>query len=354
MKASVIKLEEVNWKHLDSFEDRTVFQTREWVGFVAETQKAKPVIVELSENGRVFGYFTGLTFTRFGVKILGSSFPGWSTPYMGFNLVPGASRASALQAIERLAWDNLKCLHMEVSDPYFSQAEGQELGFGLEFYSSYRTDLTRPETELFNSMDSACRRCVRKAEKSGVVIEEAHDNEFASEYYQQLKDVFAKQGLVPSYSLQRVKALVKHMEPTGRVLLLRARDPEGKCIASGIFPGFNQIAEFWGNASFRSSQILRPNELIQWYVMRYWKQRGVRIYDWGGEGKYKEKYGCVPHRVPWFTKSRYRLLSRLRGEARKAFVAKQKFMGRFQRQNHEQGDDSLAPSSQASGKPQEG
>lgn len=353
MKASVIKLEEVNWEKLDSFEDRTVFQTREWVRFVAETQKAKPLIAELSEDGRVVGYFTGLTFTRFGVRILGSSFPGWSTPYMGFNLAPGVARASALRAVERLAWDDLKCLHMEVSDPYFSEDDGHELGFSLEFYTSYRTDLTRPETELFNSMDSACRRCVRKAEKSGVVIEEAHDDKFAEEYYEQLKDVFAKQGLVPTYSLERVKALVKHMQPTGRVLLLRARDPQGKCIASGIFPGFNKIAEFWGNASFRSSQILRPNEFIQWYVMRYWKNRGVQIYDWGGEGTYKEKYGCVVHRVPWFTKSRYKLLSRLRDEARKAFSAKQRFMGRLQRQHDEPPDGSLAASSQAAGKPHE-
>src|SRR5689334_11919781 len=299
MKASLINFDEANWELLDGFADRTVFQTRQWVQFVAETQEAKPVVAELSQDGKSRGYFTGLTFTRFGIKILGSSFPGWTTPYMGFNLLPGASRAAALRAVERLAWDNLKCLHMEVSDPHFSEQDGEEGGFSREFYISYRTDLTRSETELFNAMDSACRRCVRKAEKSGVRLEEAHDAGFAGDYYEQLKDVFAKQGLVPTYTLDRVKALVKHMEPTGRVLLIRARDAEGKCIASGIFPGFNKIAEFWGNASFRSSQILRPNELIQWYVMRYWKQRGVEVYDWGGEGKYKEKYGCVPHRVPW-------------------------------------------------------
>jgi hypothetical protein len=151
-------------------------------------------------------------------------------------------------------------------------------------------------------MESACRRCIRKAEKSGVKIEEAHDLAFADEYYEQLKDVFAKQGLVPTYSVERVRSLVKHLEPSGNVLLIRARDGEGKCIATGIYPGFNKIAEFWGNASFRSHQNLRPNEACHWYALRYWKQRGATLYDWGGEGTYKEKYGCVPHRVPWFTK----------------------------------------------------
>ena len=186
-------------------------------------------------------------------------------------------------------------------------------------------------------MDSACRRCVRKAEKSGVVIEEASDLAFADEYFTQLQDVFAKQGLVPTYTVERVRSLIKHLLPTGNLLLVRARDAEGKCIATGIFPGFNKIAEFWGNASFRSSQILRPNEYIQWYVMRYWKRRGIAIYDWGGGGTYKEKYGCVPHSVPWFTKSRYPMVSKFRNEAKKMFERKQRFLGWLQGKQTERG-----------------
>jgi hypothetical protein len=171
---------------------------------------------------------------------------------------------------------------------------------------------------------------VRKAEKSGVTIEESHDLDFADEYYEQLKDVFAKQGLVPTYSAERVRALVRNLEPTGRILLVRAHDPQGKCIASGIFPGFNKIAEFWGNASYRSSQNLRPNEAIHWYAMKYWKRRGVEVYDWGGEGAYKEKYGCIKHSVPWFTKSRFGFISTLRGQAKAMFERKQRFQGWLQ------------------------
>src|SRR6266853_5451943 len=114
MKCEIVDFEKADFRQLDSFADRTVFQTREWVRFVAETQNATPVLAQLSEGGKVAGYFTGLTFTRLGVKVLGSSFPGWTTPYMGFNLVPGASRSAALAALEPAAWNDLKCLHMEV------------------------------------------------------------------------------------------------------------------------------------------------------------------------------------------------------------------------------------------------
>jgi hypothetical protein len=330
MDYRLIDFESADWEHLDRFEDRTVFQYREWLLFVAESQKATPVMAELHNGNDVVGYFSGLTFKRFGIKILGSSFPGWTTPYIGFNLRPGAPRAAALETVEKLAWD-LKCAHMEVSDPFFSFEDGRALGFSSTSYSSYRTDLTKSEDELFAAMDSACRRCIRKAEKNGVKIEEAHDPAFAEEYYSQLEEVFAKQGLVPTYPVERVRSLIKNVEPTGRLLLLRARDPEGKCIATGIFPGYNKIAEFWGNASVRSGQIWRPNELIHWYAMRYWKKLGIAIYDWGGEGTYKEKYGCVPHKVPWFTKSRNRMLATLRNEAKKMFQYKQRVVGRLQR-----------------------
>ena len=330
MKLHRIDIKNADWKLLDSFGDRTVFQTRAWIDFVAEAQRATPVLAEVREGRDVVGYFTGLTFSKFGMKVLGSSFPGWTTPYMGFNLKAGMARREALAALEKFAWDDLKCLHLEVSDPHFTFDDGEAAGFKAEYYGSYRTDLTKSEEELFNGMGSACRRCVRKAEKSGVVIEEAHDLAFADEYYEQLKDVFAKQGLVPTYSVDRVRSLVKHLAPTGNILLIRARNPEGNCIATGIYPGFNQIAEFWGNASFRAYQNVRPNEACHWYAMRYWKKRGATIFDWGGEGTYKEKYGCTPHRVPWFTKSKYQIVGTLRNEARNMFARKQKFLGWLQ------------------------
>jgi hypothetical protein len=338
VKLHPIDFKTADWKLLDSFADRTVFQTRAWLEFIQESQDATPVIAEVRDGRDVVGYFSGLTFSKFSLKVLGGSFPGWTTPYIGFNLQPGVSRRSALAALEKFAWDELKCLHIEVSDPQFTFEDGEGLGFTAEHYGSYRTDLTKSEEELFNGMDSACRRCVRKAEKSGVTIEEAHDLAFADEYYAQLKDVFAKQGLVPTYSVERVRSLVKHVGPSGNVLLVRARDAEGKCIATGIFPGFNQIFEFWGNASYRAYQNLRPNEAIHWYAMRYWKRRGAAIYDWGGEGSYKEKYGCVAHRVPWFTKSRYQIIGALRNEAKNMFARKQKFLGWLQRE-HEQRED---------------
>ncbi len=53
----------------------------------------------------------------------------------------------------------------------------------------------------------------------------------------------------------------------------------------------NGVMYFWGGASWRHSQSLRPNEALQWEAMKIGKRKGIRIYDMGGGGEYKRKYG---------------------------------------------------------------
>jgi hypothetical protein len=325
-----LHFEEVPWDRLDAFADRVVFQTREWLSFIAETQRAEPVVAELREGSTPVGYFSGLIFRKFGVRILGSSFPGWTTPYIGFNLPDEFPRWRAVEALRTFAFRELGCWHFEVSDRRLTPEDGQRLGLDATAYESYATDLTLSEDSIFKNMDSACRRCIRKAEKSGVTIEEASPTEeFSKEYYEQLKDVFAKQGKVPTYGLDRVLSLVRHVGSSGNLLLLRAIGPEGNCIGTGIYPGFRDVAFFWGNASWRKDQQWRPNETLHWYAMRYWKARGVTVFDWGGGGEYKEKYGVVPIAVPWLYKSRYKALTIARNELRNLFYRSQRLLGRL-------------------------
>ncbi len=320
---------DVQWGALDGFSDRVVFQTREWLNFIAESQRATPIVAEIRDGNTVAGYFSGLVVRKFGVRILGSSFPGWTTPYIGFNLSPGYSRARLLDPLTAWAFRDLKCLHVEVSDRCFQPEDGDVGRLDRTAYETYKSDLSRSEDELFKGMDSACRRCIRKAEKGGVIVEEAHDLEFADEYYEQLKDVFAKQGKVPTYPVERVRLLLKHLLPTGRLLAVRARNPEGRCIATGLYPGMNDTAFFWGNASWRNEQHWRPNEFLHWHALRYWKARGVKLFDWGGGGTYKEKYGVEPYVVPWFYKSKYRVLTTVRNEARAWYYKSQRLVGRL-------------------------
>ncbi len=177
------------------------------------------------------------------------------------------------------------------------------------------SDLTLTEDELLARMSRSCRWNVRKAERNGLVPEVAEAEGFVEEFYGQLGEVFAKQKLTPPYGIERVRALIDHVHPSGDLLLARVRHPNGRSIATGIYPGFGKTSFFWACASLTEYQVLRSNEALHWFAMRYWKRRGVETHDWAGSNPYKERYGATIEVAPVLRKSRYRVIEHARETA---------------------------------------
>jgi CelD/BcsL family acetyltransferase involved in cellulose biosynthesis len=312
-----------------AFTDRTLFQSPAWMNFLKATQKGEPVVAALRDGAGTVGYFTGMIIRKFSLKILGSPFPGWSTSYMGLNIQPGVCKRLAVDALKRFAFGNLNCAHLEFLDRKLSTGDIVESGYQYTSLNSFEVDLSLNEERIFGSFHPGCRQAIRKAIRSGVVIEETDDAGFIEEYYAQLRDVFAKQGLVPTYDIDRVRELIRHIGPTGNLFLLRARDSEGRCIATGIFVRLSPtVMHFWGGASRRSSQILRPNDLLMWTAMRIGKARGIQALDMGGAGEYKKKFGGRPISVPWVRASSRPFIPLLRDMAKRLFKAKQRLQGK--------------------------
>jgi hypothetical protein len=307
-----IPLEDVKWEDIGTYDDINVFQTSSWLTFLAETQKAKPVVAAVRSDGRLLGYFTGLIVNKFGIKVLGSPFRGWGTYFMGFSMAPEVSRREALQALPAFAFKDLGCLYVEVVDPCMCASDYAGLPYKVESLNWFAIDLTKSEDELFKMMKHSGRNCIRQSIRNGVTIEEASDSGFAVEYYDQYKDVLAKRSMAPAYSLDYVQKMIEALLPTGDLLLLRARSPEGLCIATGIFLALNKTAVFWGAASWREHQHLRPNEPLAWHGMRSLKARGIHELHFGGEcAQYKEKLGCYDVSLPRLMKARYAVADHL-------------------------------------------
>ena len=154
---------------------------------------------------------------------------------------------------------------------------------------------------------------IRKAiREKHVLIERVTDVGFADEFYSQLQDVCSKSMLVPTYSLERVRALIECLLPTGRLLLVRARDRAGHSIATGIFPAFNGTMYALGQASWRAYLKLHPNEPLHWFAMRYWKARGMLRYDMVGDGDYKKQYGGRLVGIPRVIEPRWPVIGQCR------------------------------------------
>src|SRR5262245_44493547 len=86
----IIERRSFDWKdwdkRLSAIPNAVVFQSAGWLQFLSEALNAEVITAVLRENNEDLGYFCGLKVKKLGMRVLGSPFRGWSTPYMGFAL----------------------------------------------------------------------------------------------------------------------------------------------------------------------------------------------------------------------------------------------------------------------------
>ena len=331
MRFEQVPLANVPWAELDSFADRTVHQTKAWLAFLAETQGAQPIVLQIFNAGEAVGWFTGATVQRFGLRILGSPMRGWTTAHMGFNLVDDALIDSAVTGLAQYATSDLTCAHLEVLDQRCTRGVVPP-GFKSTPLNGLVVDLQTDDEQLLLGMTKNGRRDMRKSLRSGVVVSEvdSNDSQFVQEYYSQVSLAFARRGLAPTYPQSRVESMVRHLYPTGNLILLRASLPTGETAATGIFAGIpGGGASFTFQASDPDFYQWLPNEALVWQALRAWRERGALSFDFGGREigsptDFKRKFGGTDLTTDWLRYSKYPLLESGRSLASRTHKALQK------------------------------
>jgi CelD/BcsL family acetyltransferase involved in cellulose biosynthesis len=291
-----------------SHEDAEVYHTAAWLEFLAATQGAEPVIAVVSIDGRPVGYFVGAIVRRLGVRVLGSPLRGWGTQCMGFLLDDGVDRRAVADALIPFAFHELRCLHVELADRKLSKEHMEGSKYAVELGTSYSIDLTKSEDALLQAMQPKTRQKIRKALRGQLRVDDTTDAAFADEFHAFLTETFARQGIGPTYDVARVRQLIESLHGTGFLLVLRVRSPEGKVLAAGISVGGRRVAVSWGLAMDRSDDDLNPAQLLWWETIRHWRDRQVSLFDMGGGGEYKERYGPVETVTAHFLRSRWPIL----------------------------------------------
>ncbi len=304
-----VPISESLWHQLDALPGRSVFCRSDWLGYLAASQRAEPVVARVRLDGRGVGWFTGAVVRRGGLRFLGSPLPGWGTSYMGFawdDPEDAVLLSVALAATRRWALGTMGCAHLEVlcrADPSTVELPG---GVTASTFHSYRRTLVDDATML-SAMSTNARRNLRRAQRHGLrveVVESGGAAGFATQYYEQARHAFARRGTRPSYGEARVLQLIEHLHPGGHLLLLRARTESGQVAATGISAGVpGGTAVFLMGAADPELLGDRPNEAVMWAAMRNWRDRGAEVFDFGGGGVYKEKFGCDPCESLWVRSS---------------------------------------------------
>jgi len=308
---------QVNLEEYYHFKDKLIFTRMEWLNYIKINQHAAPVIVRITNGRHLVGYFTGLLFSKYGVRIIGSPFDGWTTAYMGFDVEDQYDRADLLRPLAAFLFETTKCHFIQITDRFIDENKVKDLGLDYTMKTTLELKIDKTDEELLKGFTKSCRETIRQFERRGATIEEAEpDEQFAKEYHEQLREVFAKQNLVPTYDLSRTLDLFRSLKKD-QLLCLRVRNPAGKPIASTYYVAYNGRVCFQGAASLREFQFYRPNEAMFWYAIRYYRDRGYVYADMNGERTYKEKFRPEKTAYPCIMISKYPILIRLREVAKK-------------------------------------
>jgi CelD/BcsL family acetyltransferase involved in cellulose biosynthesis len=305
-----------------------VFHGAPWFDFLSATQGAEPVVAVVRLDGRAVGHFAGAIVQRYGVRILGSPLRGWSTQCMGFLLEEGIDRRAAAEALLPLAFGELGCVHVELADRHLTNEQMNGASYERESGTTLRIDLTASEDEIFSRFRKTTRWEIRRAVRIGLQTEVATDEAFADEYYRYLQETFQRQGLAPTYGADRVRSLMDALQSTGQLVLLRVRAPDGRLLATGLSVGRARTAVLWGIAFDRSNREYHPVELLWWETIRAWRDAGAEMFDVGGGGDYKAKYGGVAMPTVHFHRSRWPFLTVARSTMRELVRVRQRVVAR--------------------------
>lgn len=336
---------EKEWELIENSPESTCFQTRWWADYLRRIHY-KPYIIEIRDDGDIFGYFIGERFWR-GFWLLTAPFEGIGTYTQGFvavcNPIDEKERIAIYQQMASWAFENRIAVLFQVDDwmlrrdsaewiPYedFQHEVLIEAGQQYEFRPTLYLDMAgKSEEELWSMQHyKSCKYSVNKARKNGLYVRQITDrsdiNSFLDKHYNQLEEVCAKQGMrpKPSQSRKRMQALCEALFPD-RIIMLECRgnDENGveQVMSTGLFCPGKIESIYWTGASYQRYQKYCPNELMVWEAIRLLQQRNAGALNFGGMARYKLKFGTIYAYVPRIYFYKYKFVYDLKTNAKLMF-----------------------------------
>ena len=161
----------------------------------------------------------------------------------------------------------------------FSEAQAQ-------FRNTFLVDLRRSEDELLMAMSGNTRRKVRIAEKRGIAIRLAEENDLPILF--ELYRVTAERDNFLIRDMQYYRRAWQDFMRAGLAQALIA-EFEGAAIAHVILFHFGRKCWYFYGASSNEERGRMPNYLLQWEAIKWAKARGYAEYDmWGAPDVFDE------------------------------------------------------------------
>jgi serine/alanine adding enzyme len=169
------------------------------------------------------------------------------------------------------------------------QAALRAAGFVHEAHLNYLITLDRSEADLWRGLGRSARQRVRSAEKKGIKVVEADDDATVDAAYRLLVDVY-RRARVPLVSPTMFAAARAELHARGMLRIVTAQLDERVVAARFLLLHKSRIVD-WYAGSDRSFASYSPTEYLVWEVLRWGREHGYEVFDFGGAGRPDEPYG---------------------------------------------------------------
>ena len=218
-----------------------------------------------------------------------------SLPFLNYGGVIAAT-ADAAEALVAGARDEAQrrgCAHVELRHvvPQFPHLQCK----------SHKVAMRLPLTpSLWEALDRKVRNQIRKAEKSGLVVERGGAT-LVADFYQ----VFARNMRdlgTPVYSRRLFDEVLRTFPDRAHLHVVRL---EGKPIAAGLTYRTASMVQLPWASSIREFNPLCANVLLYWDAIRFAQESGAQVFDMGrstpneGTFKFKAQWGAQPVPLHW-------------------------------------------------------
>jgi len=170
--------------------------------------------------------------------------------------------------------------YIEVREPLVLRDAFSASGYAeSQAYTTFRIDLTKGTKQLWSGLEKKTRNAVRKAEKSGLKVEDANENWQLKTYYELYLQTQKRLGS-PPHCYKLFENLLDAFSPNGRMRILLAKY-ESKPIAGMIIFRFKKTIFWWNNVTDTKSRSLNPTNLLLWNTIEWGVENGYDVMDMG-------------------------------------------------------------------------
>jgi hypothetical protein len=267
--------------NLPNLQFRSPFHQPAWLEAVSRGAKFGLGFLGAYENRELVMVFPGFVIRRGPFAMFGSPLRGTMTSYLGpVSLKTFDQMENLLDAIQ--AYNRYLRKQSGVISSRFTLRDTPPNGlpeldnnWKQERPRSYRLNLRRSETELWDSLTSNCRRNIRRALLEGIEIVQIDD---AHVFYQMLDETLRRHGTTSWHSEHFFKLVMTELTARDLLWAWGARYKD-EIIAVGLFFHDDREMHFISGASLPRYKSLPTSYLLHWQAILTASSAGLQTYN---------------------------------------------------------------------------